>query len=272
MILSPSCTGSYDQKVPNRRKVARVKPGSPTTSSYDLNAKFWVKIIRENLDRYRAELTNPAVLDAVGDCRGSRLLDAGCGEGYLSRMFAERDAQVDGIDSSPSLVESARAASSQETDRINYHIGDVTRMDFAGESFNIVVCNHLLNDLPAPADAIAEFYRILKPGGRLVILMLHPCFYGFRIRGEKDSSRRPVSDYFTARCAEQPFDVAGIISPAPVTVYVRSLEYYSEAIMSTGFRITSLQEPHPSDEQLQDEWWQQKFSVPLFLLITAVRN
>jgi ubiquinone/menaquinone biosynthesis C-methylase UbiE len=249
-----------------------VKPGSSITSSYDLNAKFWIKIIRENLDRYRTELTNPAVLDAVGDCSGSRLLDAGCGEGYLSRMFAERDAQVDGIDSSPSLVEAARAASSPETDRIDYHIGDVTCMDFDGESFDIVVCNHLLNDLPAPVDAISEFYRVLKPGGRLVILMLHPCFYGFRVRSAKDSTRLPVSDYFTARRAEQPFNVAGILSPAPVTVYVRSLEYYFEAIMSTGFRITSLREPHPSDEQLQDEWWQQKFSVPLFLLITAGKS
>jgi ubiquinone/menaquinone biosynthesis C-methylase UbiE len=272
VILSPGCAGSYDQEVPSRRKVARVKPGSSITSSYDLNAKFWIKIIRENLDRYRTELTNPAVLDAVGDCSGSRLLDAGCGEGYLSRMFAERDAQVDGIDSSPSLVEAARAASSPETVRIDYHIGDVTRMDFAGESFDIVVCNHLLNDLPAPADAISEFYRVLKPGGRLVILMLHPCFYGFRVRSEKDSTRLPVSDYFTARRAEQPFNVAGILSPAPVTVYVRSLEYYSEAIISTGFRITSLREPHPSDEQLQDEWWQQKFSLPLFLLITAGKS
>ena len=249
-----------------------MKLGSMTTSSYDLNAKFWVKIIRENLDRYRTELTNPAVLDAVGDCKGSRLLDAGCGEGYLSRMFAARGAQVDGIDSSPSLAEAARAASSLETDRVDYHIGDVTRMNFVGESFDIVVCNHLLNDLPSPADAISEFYRVLKPGGRLVILMLHPCFYGFRIRNEKDSTRLPVSDYFIARRAEQLFDVAGILSPAPVTVYVRSLEYYLEIIMSAGFRITSLREPHPSDEQLQDEWWQQRFSVPLFLLITAVRS
>jgi ubiquinone/menaquinone biosynthesis C-methylase UbiE len=272
VILSPGCTGSYDQQVPSRRKVTRVKPGSSTTSSYDLNAKFWIKIIRENLDRYRTGLTNSAVLDAVGDCGKSRLLDAGCGEGYLSRMFAERGARVDGIDSSPSLVEAARAASSPETNSIDYHVGDVTHMDFAGESFDIVVCNHLLNDLPAPADAISEFCRILKTSGRLVILMLHPCFYGFRIRSEKGSGRLPVSDYFTARCAEQPFDVAGILSPAPVTVYVRSLEYYSEAIMSTGFRITSLREPHPSEEQLQDEWWQQKFSVPLFLLITAVKN
>jgi ubiquinone/menaquinone biosynthesis C-methylase UbiE len=272
VILSLGCTGSYDQEVPSRRKVTRVKPGSSTTSSYDLNAKFWIKIIRENLDRYRTELTNPAVLDAVGDCRGSRLLDAGCGEGYLSRMFAERDAQVDGIDSSPSLVEAARAASSLEADRIDYHVGDVTRMDFAGEIFDIVVCNHLLNDLPVPADAISEFYRVLKPGGRLIILMLHPCFYGFRIRSENNSVRLPVSDYFIARRADQLFDVAGILSPAPVTVYVRSLEYYSEAIISAGFRITSLREPHPSDEQLQDEWWQQKFSVPLFLLITAVRS
>ena len=249
-----------------------MESGTTVESSYDLNAKFWIKIIRENLDRYRTELTDPAVLDAVGECGGSRILDAGCGEGYLSRFFARAHAQVDGIDLSSPLVEAARAAASQGDLRINYHVGDVTNMEFANETFDVVVCNHLLNDLPAPEAAITEFSRVLKPTGRLVILMLHPCFYGFRVRGDNDSVRLPVSNYFTARHAEQLFDVAGILSPAPVRVYVRPLEYYFRALISAGFGITSLREPHPSNAQLEDEWWQQKFAVPLFLLITAVKD
>lgn len=249
-----------------------MEPGSPTTSSYDLNAKFWVKIIRENLDRYRTELTNPAVLEAVGECGGSRLLDAGCGEGYLSRMFAELGARVDGVDSSQALVDAARTAPFPEPDRIVYHVGDVTYMNFAAETFDIAVCNHLLNDLPSPDKAISELYRVLRPGGRLVALMLHPCFYGFRIRSEGEPTRLPVSDYFTARHADQKFDVAGILSPAPVSVYVRPLEFYTEALLATGFHITGLREPHPSDKQLQDDWWRQNFTFPIFLLITATKN
>lgn len=241
-------------------------------SSYDLNAEFWIRIIREDLDRYRTELTNAAVLDAVGACAGKRMLDAGCGEGYLSRTFAQMGAQVDGIDSSSALVEAARVAPSPEGHKISFSLGDVTRMDFAGETFDIVVCNHLLNDLPEPAPAIGEFNRVLKQNGNLVILMLHPCFFGFRIRSESDARRLPVTNYFSARRAEQVFDVAGILSPAPVSVYARPLEYYTRTLISAGFRITSLGEPHPSEEKLDDEWWKQNFSVPLLLLITATKE
>jgi 2-polyprenyl-3-methyl-5-hydroxy-6-metoxy-1,4-benzoquinol methylase len=60
---------------------------SPQT--YDLNAEFWIEIIRNHRDKYREELTNPAVLDAIGAASGLTVLDAGCGEGYLSRKLAD---------------------------------------------------------------------------------------------------------------------------------------------------------------------------------------
>jgi ubiquinone/menaquinone biosynthesis C-methylase UbiE len=241
-------------------------------SSYDLNAEFWVKIMRESLDRFRTELTNAAVLNAAGNCQGSRLLDAGSGEGYLSRIFAGMGTQVDAIDFSSSLIEAGRNASAADGSQVTYHVGDVTRMGFAADTFDIVVGNHVLNDLAAPEEAIAEFYRVLKPNGRLVILMLHPCFYGFRVQGTEGSKRLPVSNYFSARHKDQPFNVAGIVSPAEVTVYVRPLEYYFAALISAGFQISRLQEPHPDEEQLNDEWWQKNFTVPMFLLITATKE
>ncbi|MGH3377211.1 MAG: class I SAM-dependent methyltransferase [Actinoallomurus sp.] len=54
--------------------------------------------MRERRDRYRTELTDAAVLDAVGPCAGWKVLDAGCGEGYLARSLASRGAEVIGVD------------------------------------------------------------------------------------------------------------------------------------------------------------------------------
>ncbi len=79
-----------------------------TSDTYARNADFWVKIIREGLDRYRTELTDQAVLDAVGDVDGLDVLDAGCGEGYMSRLLAERGARASGIDLSDSLIDYAK--------------------------------------------------------------------------------------------------------------------------------------------------------------------
>ena len=69
----------------------------PRSSRWDANASYWVQIIREHRDKYRNELTDPAMLRAIGDARGLDVLDAGCGEGYLSRILAgpERDCHRD---------------------------------------------------------------------------------------------------------------------------------------------------------------------------------
>src|SRR5580704_14865630 len=77
-------------------------------SRWDTNASFWVQIIREHRDQYRNELTDPAMLKAVGKPARLAVLDAGCGEGYLSRILARNGATVTGVDSSTKLIEAAR--------------------------------------------------------------------------------------------------------------------------------------------------------------------
>src|SRR5882724_5096586 len=81
----------------------------PRSSRWDANASFWVQIIREHRDRYRNEVTDPAVLHAIGEPAGLDVLDAGCGEGYLSRILAKKGANATGIDSSTKLIEAARS-------------------------------------------------------------------------------------------------------------------------------------------------------------------
>ena len=77
--------------------------------------QYWVKVIRERRDRYRTELTDKAVLDAVGACEGLRVLDAGCGEGYLARTLADRGADVTGVDVSQGLIDAASATPRRRT-------------------------------------------------------------------------------------------------------------------------------------------------------------
>jgi SAM-dependent methyltransferase len=76
------------------------------------------------------------------------------------------------------------------------------------------VANHVLNDLPDVSGPIAELARVLRPGGRLVALMLHPCFYGNRAEDTQRLSSLPPADYFSARPVEQRFLVDGLVSPS----------------------------------------------------------
>jgi 2-polyprenyl-3-methyl-5-hydroxy-6-metoxy-1,4-benzoquinol methylase len=241
----------------------------PAQAPWDANARFWLRIIREHRDRYRTELTDPAVLNATGDITGLDVLDAGCGEGYMARELASRGARhVTGIDTS---AEMARAAEAAKVPGTSFTKGSVGDLPFTADSFDVILANHLLNDLPDIDGPIGEFARVLRPGGRLTALMLHPCFYERRAERTQASRMLSAAEYFTPqRSVQQPFEVDGLTSPAAATAWIRPLETYTEALAGNGLAITRLTEPHPSEQQLaSSQWWRDHFPRPLFLLITA---
>jgi ubiquinone/menaquinone biosynthesis C-methylase UbiE len=238
--------------------------------TYDTNAEFWIEIIRNHRDKYREELTNTAVLNVIGAARGLSVLDAGCGEGYLSRKLAEEGAIVTGIDSSAALIKAARAHDQASTLATAFDVGTVDSLPYDAGSFDLVLCNHLMNDLQDPAQALKEFARVLCDRGRVVILMLHPCFYNNHAERAQPENNLPTSSYFQTRRIVQNFDVDGLQSPVANTSWLRPLESYTEALRESGFVITSLTEPHPSPQMIQeDQWWRTGFSRPLFILLVA---
>jgi 2-polyprenyl-3-methyl-5-hydroxy-6-metoxy-1,4-benzoquinol methylase len=256
-------------KEPNLTNPGKYSGRSPYTD----NATFWIKIIREHLDRYRSELTDQAVLDAIGPFNGLTILDAGCGEGYLSRILSHKGAQVIGVDSCPELLHSAQELAAASHLQINYHIATVDNLPIEDNKCDIIVCNHLLNDLDDISAPFQEFARVIRQGGRLVILMLHPCFYGEQ--AEQSIMHRCITpnEYFQTRIIEQQFNVADIRSPAKVKMWFRPLEDYISQLCRSGFCVTSLLEPHPSTSQLSNDlWWRSNFVRPLFILIIATRT
>ena len=241
---------------------------SPQT--YDANAEFWIEIIRNHRDKYREELTNTAVLNAIGATSGLTVLDAGCGEGYLSRTLAEEGAIVTGIDSSAELIKAARNHELASKLSASFDVGTVDSLPYDADSFDLVLCNHLLNDLQDPGQALKEFARVLRDHGRVVILMLHPCFYNNHAERAEPENNLPTSSYFQNRRIVQNFEVDGLQSPVANTSWLRPLESYAEALRGSGFAITSLTEPHPSQQMIQeDAWWRTAFSRPLFMLLAA---
>ena len=244
--------------------------GDSEFNTWEENADFWVQIIRGDHDRYRTSLTNAAVLDAIGPATGLRILDAGCGEGYMARELASQGADVLGVDSSANLIEAAAGLTSTDGHAPRFLVSDVADLDVASDSYDLVLCNHLMNDLRDPSDAIKELARVLKPRGRIVILMLHPCFYSDRATRANGNNQSIASTYFTQRKVTQQFNVDGITSPAEVTSWHRPLEFYVGSLRDSGLSVTDLREPHPTREQLQnDPWWQANFPRPLFLLLVA---
>lgn len=242
-----------------------------TRERWEANAQYWVKVIRERRDRYRTELTDKAVLDAVGACEGLRVLDAGCGEGYLARTLADRGADVTGVDVSQGLIDAASSHPSS-TDKTTFVRASVDDLPFDDDAFDLIVCNHLFSHLHDPTGALNEFSRVLKSGGRLVLLTLHPCFY---VENSEQGAMNsvPASQYFSPRGVDQKFVVDGLESPSMITSWLRPLEFYAGTLRDRGFVIADLREPHPSPQQLRDDpWWRKGFPTALFMLLIAERR
>ncbi|MFL6052060.1 MAG: class I SAM-dependent methyltransferase [Actinoallomurus sp.] len=243
-----------------------------TRERWEANTDYWVKVIRESRDRYRTELTDRAVLDAIGPCAGLRILDAGCGEGYLARTLASHGAEVVGVDACQGLIDAAEGLLPEGPGSASFARASVDALPLEDSSFDLVVCNHLFSHLHDPSRAIREFGRVLRSGGRLVILTLHPCFYtGNAERGANASV--PASEYFAGRGIDQHFMVDGLRSPSKITSWLRPLEFYSRTLRDAGFVIADLREPHPTDEQLKnDPWWNKGFPTGIFMLLVAERR
>lgn len=106
--------------------------------------------------------------------RPFRLLDVGCGTGRLITLLAARDdaEMLVGLDYSPVMAEklAARIGDSPHADRLFAVVGDAERLPFADASFDVVTCCNSFHHYPHQAAAIASFHRVLRPGGRLILI------------------------------------------------------------------------------------------------------
>lgn len=97
-----------------------------------------------------------------GQCR---LLDVGCGGGFLAEEFARSGFEVTGIDPVPATIETARAHASASGLRIEYQIGSGEQLPFPEGSFDHVACCDVLEHVDDVDRVIREIARVLRPGG-----------------------------------------------------------------------------------------------------------
>jgi 2-polyprenyl-6-hydroxyphenyl methylase / 3-demethylubiquinone-9 3-methyltransferase len=112
-----------------------------------------------------------AWIDALGAEAGARALDIGCGAGVVAIPLARRGYEVRCIDSSPQMVELARAEAglADVSDSVTVTTGDAHSLDLADDSCDLVVALGVVPFLHSPQRAVEEMTRVLKPGGHAVL-------------------------------------------------------------------------------------------------------
>lgn len=148
-----------------------------TQAVYDRQAHRWARHEKLLLSDFTAR---PRVLEALGPLGGAHVLDLGCGEGYVSRLMAERGAaSIFGIDLSPEMIHHARAAiPKQSLCEMTFETGDASSMTrLPRQHFDRVVAVFLFNYITRTqmVEVLSNARRWLSPRGRFVFTVPHPC-------------------------------------------------------------------------------------------------
>ncbi|MCM2580072.1 class I SAM-dependent methyltransferase [Streptomyces meridianus] len=174
------------------------------------------------------DLDEPVVGEILDGLPTGVALDAACGTGRMTALLAERGHRTVGVDSSPDMLTRARERVSDG----EFRRGDLRRLPVADEAMDLVVCSLALTHVPDLGPVMAEFARVLRPGGHLVTSDIHPEWVARGSipsvsladgkPGQMETYRHRVGDYLRAalavglqvrRCEEPGEQSAGPTAP-----------------------------------------------------------
>lgn len=135
---------------------------------------------RVEAHRYDKEWHIPNAAGFAG-AKGLRVLEIGCGLGTDGAQFARAGADYTGIDLTEAAIELAQTRFEVSGLTGEFRVADAENLDFADNSFDLVYSHGVLHHTPDTARAIAEVHRVLKPGGRAVVMLYHRGSYNYRV-------------------------------------------------------------------------------------------
>ena len=275
---------------------ALAEPAShAAASSWEHVAAWYDELIEDRGSDHHENIIIPGTLRLLGEPAGMRILDVACGQGVLCRAAAKLGAQVVGVDSSPSLIDSARRLSKSPPHGIaepEFVVGDARNLGalrLPGE-FDAATCVMALMNIEPLGPVLDGIASQLKHGAPFIAVMLHPAFrapgqtsWGWSAPSETAARAangvqyRRVDGYLSPGVSEivmNPGAAARGSEPVTTLTYHRPLQTYVRALAEAGLLIDALEE-WPSLRQSQPGPRAQaenraRREIPMFLTIRAL--
>lgn len=211
----------------------------------------------------------PAFRALIPDIKGAKVLDLGCGFGWICRWAREAGAeQVLGIDVSSNML--AKAQEFPIDPAITYLQADMETLELDPFTFDVVLSSlamHYLKNLPA---LVSQVYKRLKPGGTFIFCVEHPIFTAPRkpefIEDTDGNVSWPVNKYLVEGSRTTNWFAEGVVKQH------RTISTYITMLLDAGFILSALNEWGPTDQQLE-QWpdWIKSRERPIFLIVKATK-
>jgi SAM-dependent methyltransferase len=240
---------------------------TPLTNT--VNIFEWSQVPREKIEEFgdegdfaRQNILTPLLLDLIGDIKDKKVMDAGCGNGYLSRKLAKMGAKVTGVDASKNLIAYAIEKEHEQKLGIIYIKRDLSILENTNPQFDIVVSNMVFMDIPDYVPAIENCIKSLKVGGKLVFSISHPCFEESSSEWDKNGYVK-IFEYFNEYHTLQKYGYS----------IHRPLSKYVNLIIQNGCVLNALIEPQ-LDEKIAQQYpeYDKDLHVPSFLVLSATKE
>ena len=227
--------------------------------AWERNAQDWIRWAREpghdsywrfHRERFLALLPEP----------GRLTLDVGCGEGRVTRDLRELGHNAVGVDSSETMLAAGREADPGG----DYVLADAASLPFPDGHADLVVAFMSLMDVDDMPGSVGELARVLEPGGRLAVAVVHPINSGHAVdREHPEDNLVLVENYFDRRYYRDEIERDGLRMAFESRHW--TLEDYFEAIAGAGLMVEALREiPDPAHPR-----WSR---YPLFLHLRAAKT
>ena len=268
--------------VPRRNITKPIKSlrtsGQRKQTLWDQASRWYDSLVGMSGSDYHQTIVMPGVLKLLELKPGRRVLDLACGQGVFSRFLLEKKINPEGLDSSEELLRMARSRSIK---LIPYHLGNAGDAKVLnGQEFDGIACLLAVQNIEKIEPVFQNVARWLKPKGKFVMVLTHPCFriprqthWGWD--EDKKIEYRRVDRY--ANEMKIPILTPPFVDKVNYTMtYHRPLQNYFSALLKAGLYVDCLEEwmsnkESASGKRSRGENRARK-EVPLFMAVRAVRS